>query len=104
MVSELLGFIREIVWVNTDAVATDESWCEFKKIPFCRGGLQDRFRMDAHFMTDHGEFICKSDIDIPLCIFNDFCRFGNFYRICHMDTGINDGIVYCGYFVKSCVI
>ena len=93
MIADLLGLVGQVIGVNPDTMAADQSWTKRQEIPFGTGRLQDLKCVDPKSVENKLEFVYQSDIDIPLCVFNDLgC-------LCHFDgtslecSGGNNGFI-----------
>ena len=63
--------LSQIIGINPDAMPTDQTGGEIQEIPFCPGGFQNVIDGDAKLLKNHGNFIDKGDVNIPLGIFDN---------------------------------
>ena len=80
VVTQLHGFVYQIIRIHTDAVSSDKSWIEFQEIPFCSSGFEDIKGINAHLVEDDRKLVHQRNVDVALCVLNDFRRF------CHFDA------------------
>ena len=73
MISRILGLVRQIIWINSDAMSANKPRPEREEIPL--RFRPDGIRIDIHLVEQHGELVHESDIDIALGILDDFGRF-----------------------------
>jgi len=66
VVTDLLGFVGEIVGIDTDAVTADEAGSERQKIPFRSRRIQYFFRIDSQAVEYQCQLVDQRDIDIAL--------------------------------------
>ena len=52
MVSQLHGFVHQIIRIDANAMSTDEAWVEFQEIPFRSCRFEYIKGVDAHFVED----------------------------------------------------
>lgn len=71
MVADFLGFVREVVGINANAMATDQAWAEWEEIPLCACGFENLKSVKPELVKDEAEFIHERDIHIALGILND---------------------------------
>lgn len=68
--------MNQIVWVNGQAMATDTStWIINVKIPFGPCGFDDVHNIYLETFEDQSKLIHKCDVEIPLNVFDELCRF-----------------------------
>ena len=77
VVTVALGALGEIIGIDTDTVAADESGLEGEEVPFSRGSLEDVSCVDAHKGEDFREFVDESDVDVALRVLDDLGGFGD---------------------------
>lgn len=78
VVAVALGTLGEIVGIDADAVASDESGLEGEEVPLGRCCLEDVVGVDAHKGEDFREFVDESDVDVALRVLDDLGGFGDF--------------------------
>src|SRR3989344_6234773 len=88
--TKLFCLVDKIEWIDTNTVATHEAGLKGKKIPFGSCCLKDFFRRYAEGVTEQGNFIHVSDIEIALCILDRFGHFGCFDVGSSMDSRSNN--------------
>ncbi len=74
MVAELLSLMHEIVRIHGDAVPADQSGRVSMEVPFGAGSLKHICCGNPHLPEYQGEFVCESDVQIPLDVLDDLCR------------------------------
>src|SRR5690606_15355310 len=82
--SHTVCFLYKVERIHTNAVTTNQSGLERKKIPFCAGGLQYGFGVNIYKRENFGQFINKSNINIPLGILYNLGGLSHFYGRCQM--------------------
>lgn len=70
-----LGFVGEVVGVDTYAVSAHEPGPEGQEIPFCAGSLQNGLGIDTHFIEDERQFVNQGNVDVALGILDDLGGF-----------------------------
>ena len=68
-------------------MSPDQARLEVQEIPFGSCGTKNILRIYPKPIEYSGEFIDKSDVDIPLAILDDLGRLCNFNRGCLVDAG-----------------
>src|SRR3546814_20283434 len=66
----------QVIGIHAYAVAADQAGAEWQEIPFGAGRFQYRLGIYANFVENKRQVIDQRDIDVPLRVFDDFCRFG----------------------------
>ena len=62
---------------------TSKPWAWIKgleTVGLCFGSVHNFPHTDSHFVTEHGQFIDQTDIDIAICILQNFFHFRNGWR------------------------
>src|SRR5439155_17947622 len=80
MVARLLRSKRQVIGIDTNAVATDEARCEIDEIPFCRSRRKHVAGIDVELVEDRGKLVHESDVEVALCVLDHLGRFRDFYR------------------------
>ena len=75
VVSQFVGFPRQVIRVNANAVSAHQSRREFEEIPFRSRCLQHFIRVDADAIEYDAELVDERNIDIALRILDDFGSF-----------------------------
>src|ERR1051325_6857573 len=81
--------MSQIIWVNSDTMTSHKTRRKWQKIPLSASCVEHVVNRQSHFSEYHSDFVDKRDIDVALCIFNYFCRFGssNIARNKHFPLG-----------------
>jgi len=74
-------------------VTTDETRAERKEVPFRTGCFEDFERINVHPVENDCQFVHQGDVEVALCVFDDFCGFCNLDRRSPVDTGFDDRFV-----------
>ena len=90
IVAYLLGFVRQIVGVHTDAVTSHKPRPERKEVPLRTGRFKYGFRVNAELVENDGQFIDERDVDVSLGILDDLGRFRHPDAWCQMCPGCNN--------------
>ena len=85
--------MREIIGVDPDAVSSDKSWLERQKVPFRSRGGEHLVRVDSDQMENFRKLIDECDVQVPLGVFNDFCRFRHLDAACLVRAAGQNGSV-----------
>lgn len=93
IVAIALGTLGEVIGVDADAVAPDESGLEGKEVPFGRSSLENVGCVDAHECEDFRKLVDESDVDVALRVFDDLGGFGYFDRGGEVSAGGDDAAV-----------
>ena len=80
MVAHLLCFVREVIRIHADAVATHHAGAKGQKVPFTAGRFQHVQRIDVQTGKNYRKLIHQCNVQIALGVFNDFGGF------CHLDA------------------
>jgi len=89
IIANLLGFMCEIIRINTDAMPSNKTGAERQKIPFCPGSLKHFKGIDAHFVKYNREFVYKGNVNISLRVFDHFGCFSYLYGCSEVGSGSN---------------
>src|SRR5690606_14332820 len=89
-----LCLVRQIVWVNANAMTSDKSRAERQEVPFSSSCSENSLCVDTHLVEDDGKFIDERDIQIALRILDDLRSLSNtdafsLVRSCCDDAGVN---------------
>jgi hypothetical protein len=76
VVAELLGLVDQVVGVDRDAVAADETGAVVVEVPLGPGGLEDRLRVKPHLPEDDRELVHQGDVDVALDVLDHLRRLG----------------------------
>ena len=85
VIAQLLCLISKVVWVNTNAVAANQTRTESQSIPLSVHPIDNFVSVNAHTIKHHRQLIHESDINITLTVLNNLYRFGRLdvrNRIC----------------------
>ena len=47
------GLVGQVIWIDTDAMTTNQTWEEFQEIPLCTCRFQHIKCVDSHFIENH---------------------------------------------------
>ena len=95
-----LCLVRQIVGVDTNTVASNQTRPKREKIPFGACCLQNIKRINTQAVKNHRQFIHERNIKISLCVFNNLGRFSNFNRCRSMRARCHYLAIEPGYFIK----
>ena len=87
MIAGLLGAIGQIIGIDADAVAADESRLERQEIPFGPRRGQHVAGIDIERLEDQRQFVHEGDVEIALGVFDHLGRFGDLDRGRAMNAG-----------------
>lgn len=93
VVAHILGFLRQIVGVNTYAVATHQPRFERQKVPFGAGSLQHGVGVNLQDVEDLCEFVDEGDVGIALGVLDDLGGLGHLDAGGQVGAGDDDGLV-----------
>ncbi|ANH99326.1 hypothetical protein A8L59_18565 [Pseudomonas koreensis] len=88
-----LSLMRQIVRINTYTMPPYQTWTERQEVPLRAGSLQYRLGIDSHLVKNDCQLINQRDIDVPLCVFNDFCCFSDLNTTSFMSTRCDDFVI-----------
>jgi hypothetical protein len=92
-VADLVGFVRQVVRIDADAVASHQSGLERQEVPFRTRGGQDIVRVDAEFAEQQGKLVDEGDVDVALGVLDDLRGFGDANRGGAVGSGRDDALV-----------
>ena len=73
-----------------------KAWPEVQEIPLCSRSLENGECIDSHLVENDGKLVHEGNIDIPLAVLNDLCRFCDLYALSPVDTGLyNKFVDFC---------
>lgn len=87
VVAVALGALGQVVGVDADAVAADESGFEGQEVPLGGCGFEDVGGVDAHQCEDFREFVDEGDVDVALGVLNHLGGFGDLDGARQVGTG-----------------
>ena len=90
MVADFLGFVREVVGVNANAMAADQSRAEWKEIPLCACSFENLKSIQPKLVKDKAQFIHECDIHIALGVLDNLCGFGDLDAAGLVGSGFNN--------------
>jgi hypothetical protein len=76
VVAQHLGLVRQVVGVDTDAVAAHQARFELQEVPLGAGGLQHLGGVDADLVKDDGQLVHERDVEVALGVFDDLGGLG----------------------------
>ena len=91
--ADFLGLVGQVVGVDADAVATDETGAEREEVPFAAGGGKYGVGVEAEPIEEHGQFIDEGDVDVALGVFDDLGGFSDADAGGEMGAGGDDAAV-----------
>src|SRR5574343_385439 len=101
MVAKLLRLMRQVVRVNANKVAANQTRAERQEVPFRASRLQDFQGIDADLVENDRKFIHQRNIQVTLRVFDNLCSFGNLNAGGRIDAGGNNASVNLLNFCKS---
>jgi len=87
VITVTLGLKRKIKGIDSNAMPSDQAGLEVQEIPFGSRGTKNILRIYPKSIEYSGEFIDKTDVDVPLAILDDLGRLCNFDRGYLVDAG-----------------
>jgi hypothetical protein len=63
---------RQIIWINSDAVPTDQAGREAQEVPLCAGGFQHVLGADAETVKYDCQLVHQRDVQIALRVLITF--------------------------------
>ena len=88
MVSQLPGFVNQVVGVNRYAVSADQARGVGLEIPLGGCGIQNVPGTEPHFLKDEGKLVREGDIQVPLDILDDLGCFRSLYIPGSVNMGV----------------
>src|ERR1700681_4796988 len=71
VVAYLRRLVCQIIWIDPNAVTTDQTWPKWQKVPLRTSGLQHFLGVYAEPFEYKGKFVDQRDVDVALRIFDD---------------------------------
>jgi len=102
VVAELLGLVDEVIGVDGDAVAANQTRREPDEVPLGRGGVDDCPGVESHLVEYDGELVEECDVQVPLDVLDDFrglCSPDVF-----SDVDVGDQAVELGKGLRGCFV
>jgi hypothetical protein len=99
VVTQLFGFVREVIRVHADAVATHHARAKWQEVPLAACGLQHFQRVDAHSLEDDRQFVDEGDVQVALAVLNHLGGFGHFDAAGFPGARFDDAVVKSVYTV-----
>jgi hypothetical protein len=87
VITVTLGLKRKVKGIDSNAMPADQAGLEVQEIPFGSRGTKNILRIYPKSIEYSGEFIDKTDVDVPLAILDDLGRLCNFDRGRLVDAG-----------------
>ncbi len=100
MVSRLFRTIRQVIWIDADAVPANETGLKRHEVPFGPRRSQYVAGIDVQRLKDQRQFVHECDIEIALCIFDDLGGFGDLDGRSAMDASGDDRSVNTGHDIE----
>ncbi len=97
MVAKALSLECQVVRVDADAMAADETRAERYKIPFGASCLEHRQCIYALQIENQGEFVHQSDVQVALSVLDHLGCFSGFYSRCDVNSGRDDCTINLGH-------
>ncbi len=105
VVTQLFGFVRQVIRVHANTVAANHAGPEGQEIPLAACGFKHFKGIDADALEDDGELIDEGDVQVALAVFNHFCGFGHFdaagFPCAGFDNAVVQGINFVGHFGRA---
>src|SRR5690349_2355089 len=76
MVANKFCLVRQIVWINTDAMPANKAWPEWQEVPLGSGRFEHFQRIEPQFVKYDGKLVNQRDIQIALGILDHLCSLG----------------------------
>ena len=93
VVSEHLGFICQIIRVDSDAVPAYKARIELEEVPLCTGRFEYRLCVHTHFVEYYRQLVHERDVDVALAVFDDLSGLGYLYAFGPVYTRFDDQLV-----------
>ncbi len=93
VVAQALRLEGQVVWVHSDAMATDQSGAEGEEIPLGSSGLQDGEGVDSLAVKDQRELIHQGNVEVTLGVLDHLGRLGGLDAGGNMNASSDDGSV-----------
>ncbi len=94
VIAELLRAVCQVIRIDADAVASDETRLEMKEIPLRARCLENRLRIDSHPVENDGKLVHERNVDITLAVLDDLCGFRNLDGFGAVNARIDDELVH----------
>ncbi len=106
MVIQLFGLVHQVIRIDANAMATNQSGIKFQKVPFGSCGFNHVVGVDAHSVKDDRQFVHQGNVHIALGVFNDLSGFGHLdirgtVNACRNHQFIDPGNHLKGFFVAA---
>ncbi len=90
MEADRFGLVRQIIGIDADAVAADETGAEGLEVPLGAGRLEHLARLEAELLEQHGELVDQRDVHVALNVLDDLGGLGDADRARAMGAGGDD--------------
>ena len=90
MIADILRLVGEVVGIDADAVATDQTGTKGQKVPLGARRLQHFLGVDAEAMEDQGQLVDQRDVQIALGVLDHLGRLGHPDRTGPAGAGTDD--------------
>ena len=87
MVARLLGAIGQVIGIDADAVAADQTGLKRQEIPFGAGRRQHVAGVDVERLENQRQLVHERDVEVALGVFDHLGRFGDLDRGRAVDAG-----------------
>ena len=104
MIAQFLRLISQIIRVYTDTVTAHKTGHEFQEVPLRSCGIQHRLSVDIHLVKDHGQFVHKCNVDIPLAVFNYLRGFRHLDGFRAVYARLHHQFIYSGYGIQRLLV
>ena len=84
MISDLLGYVCQIVRVDTNAMSADQARTKWQEIPFSTRSIQHLLGIQAEPIEDHCQFVDQCDVYVALGVLDHlgcFCNPNTGHRV-----------------------
>ena len=88
MVADQFRLVRQVIGIDTYAVAADQTGTEVLEIPFGASRVQDFHGVEAELIENDGEFVDEGDVEVALRVLDYLGGFGHANRGNAVNAGI----------------
>ena len=68
----------QVIGIDTNAMSSHQTRCEFQKIPFGTGGFKYILGAHTHSIKNDRQFVHQGNVDISLGVFQNLCGLSHF--------------------------
>src|SRR5699024_2700159 len=77
VMADLRRLVGEVIRIDADAVAADQTGPKRQEVPFGAGRFEYFQRVDTEFVEKLGQVVDQGDVDVALGVFDDLGRLGD---------------------------